>query len=288
MGQRFDRFRQGNFAQGLKKTMPFIGGLGGAALGALTAGPGGALAGAAKGGTLGGTLGGLGQQALAQGPQGDDVSSGGGNSPFRRAMTGSPESILKMEQFRPNQESAMDQTLQQALQGLQNPYEGFEPIADYARQSFQNKTVPDIMHQFNASGSNAPTSAGPWNQMGEYGAAMEGQLGALRSQYGMENRSQMMQLLGFGLTPRDVMLQQAATNGALDSFLPGVSRIVGQFGADAVMPLLKKLFGLGDDSDVKKDLPSAQTPGIGSPITSRNAGIFNTLEKFKQQNPQGI
>ena len=253
MGANFNRFREGGFAQGLKKGLPIITGLAGGIGGSMLGGPMGGWTGAKAGATLGLMAGGAGQQLLNK--SGGGAVQPGQDNAFQRALTGSPGGIQTVPKYRPNQEQYMDELLPFAMRGIQNPYEGFEPIAQYARKNFQEQTIPQMMQNFVASGSNAPTSPGPWNQQGRAAEGMEANLAALQSQYGLQNRGQMMNLLGMGLTPRDAMFEQQAKSGVLDEYLPGLSRVMNQFGSDAVIPWLKKLFGLDDeDSDVQKDL----------------------------------
>lgn len=282
MGARFDRFRQGNFAQTLKSGLPLISGLAGAAAGGLTAGPGGALKGMGLGFGLGSGIGSAGKSMLS-GP-----SSQGGRSDFMKSLSGTPEGVHKIERFRPNQEAAMDALLSQGMEGLKDPYAGFDPIAQYAQKNYTENIVPEIMHQFIASGSNAPTSPGPWNQQGRSAEGLATNLAALRAQYGLQNRGQLMSLLGMGLSPRDEFFEQQAKEGAFDSIIPGLGRMISEYGMDSISALFKKLFG-GSGSDVKSDLAeSAGTSNVPkmtvttTPIQPRTAAMATTLANYKR------
>lgn len=97
---------------------------------------------------------------------------------------------------------AQNQALQQAMQGLQNPYEGFQPIANQARQQFNSQTVPSIAERFtNLGGQGGQRSSAFQGSLGQAGAGLETDLAALQSQYGLQNRSQFLQQLQVGLEP---------------------------------------------------------------------------------------
>ena len=283
MGARLDRFNAGNFAQTLKKGMPLISGLAGGIGGSMLGGPLGGWTGAKAGATLGLMAGGAGQKMI--GPSGG--GTGGNNaekSKMMEALSGVPGSIDKIPRFRPNQEQYMDQAAEIGMKGIQNPYEGFEPIAQYARKNFQENTIPEIMHQFIASGSNAPTSPGPWNQQGRAAEGMESNLAALKAQYGMQNRNQMMQMLNMGLAPRDAMFEHQAESGALDEIIPGLSRWISENGITGVADWLKKLFS-GATSDVQQDLAeSAGDSGVPSfqPMNSFSDVMSNSIKNYRR------
>ncbi len=73
--------------------------------------------------------------------------------------------------------------------------QGFEPIENQARQDFQQKTIPTIAERFTTLGNGALSS--PVHQAQQYGAGAQFETGlaALKSQYGMQQNNQLMQLL---------------------------------------------------------------------------------------------
>lgn len=140
-------------------------------------------------------------------------------------MVGQPQRIEQLQRYTPQQLSSLQQLLSQGMQGLQNPYAGFEPIAQQARNQFMQQTVPSLAERFTSMGSNALSSPSFASQMGQAGAGLEQGLAALQSQYGMQNRSQMMNLLGMGLTPQFENFQMQAQPGMLQQLLPALGKI---------------------------------------------------------------
>jgi len=118
-----------------------------------------------------------------------------------------------------------------AMQGLQNPYEGFEPIEQQARTQFQTSTVPSIAERFTSMGSGGQRSSAFQGALGQAGAGLESNLAALRSQYGLQNRGLSQNLLGQALQPNFDTVYQQHQPGFLESSLGGLSGTLGQYGA---------------------------------------------------------
>ena len=75
------------------------------------------------------------------------------------------------------------------------------------------------------------------SQLGQAGAGLEQGLAAMRSQYGMENRGQLLQLLGLGLTPQYQSMSVPGTPGFRDRLMEaigGVAPVAGRLGANAL------------------------------------------------------
>ena len=104
--------------------------------------------------------------------------------------------------FNPQQQNALQLLLRQGSQGLQNPYAGFEPLAQQARSQFQNQTVPSLAERFTSLGSNNIASSPAFtSQLGQAGAGLEEALAALKIQYGLQNQNNALSLLALGLSP---------------------------------------------------------------------------------------
>jgi hypothetical protein len=84
--------------------------------------------------------------------------------------------------------------------------QGFEPIENQARQDFQQKTIPSIAERFTSLGNGAISSPAYQAQQYGAGAQFETGLAALKSQYGMEQNNQLMQLLQL-LAPEQAYFQ---------------------------------------------------------------------------------
>jgi hypothetical protein len=166
-------------------------------------------------------------------------------------MVGQPQRIEQVNQFNPQQQSALQSLLGQGMQGMQNPYAGFEPIKQQAINQFNQQTIPSLAERFTSMGNNSMTSPLFASQMGQAGAGLSQNLAAMQSQYGMQNRNQMMSMLGMGLTPQNQNFQMDAQQGMLQQLLPALgqmgSHALGAFinpvggGMSAILPALSKL-----------------------------------------------
>ena len=144
---------------------------------------------------------------------------------LKNFAVGQPQRIEQLQRFTPQQISVLQQLLGQGMQGLQNPYQGFEPIAQRAMSQFQQQTVPSLAERFTSMGQNKISSPAFASQMGQAGAGLSEGLAALQSQYGMQNRSQMMDMLGMGLTPQFENIQMNAQPGMLQQALPTMGKL---------------------------------------------------------------
>lgn len=131
----------------------------------------------------------------------------------------------------PQQLSLQSQAGNIAMQGLQNPYEGFEPIEQRARTQFQTSTVPTLAERFTSMGSGGQRSSAFQGALGQAGAGLESNLAALRTDYGLQNRSLSQDLLRQALQPNfDTRFVQHEP-GFLESSLGNLSGALGQYGA---------------------------------------------------------
>lgn len=148
--------------------------------------------------------------------------SGGWLSGIRDALVGSPGSMDRFVPFSPTQQAAFEFILNNAISGLGNMDQNFDPIEQRARQQYQQQTVPGLAERFTALGGGQRSSAFAQN-LGQSGADLESQLAALRSQYNMQRSGQLQSLLGLGLAPRYESIYQAGQPGFIPQFLGGLS-----------------------------------------------------------------
>jgi len=100
--------------------------------------------------------------------------------------------------------------------------QGFDPIEKQAREGFSQRTIPTIAERFTSLGNNAISSPAFASQLGQAGAGFETDIAALRSQYGLQQNQQLMQLLNqlapeqayFGRQPG---LLEGGAQGVLES-----------------------------------------------------------------------
>jgi len=107
---------------------------------------------------------------------------------------------------------------------------GFEPIAQKARQQFKQQTLPTLAERFTSL--NASTSSPAFaSQLGQAGQNFETDLAALGSQYQLQRNQQLMNLLNL-LTPESIYNPREP--GLLESIqsyaAPGITNYLTQHG----------------------------------------------------------
>lgn len=128
----------------------------------------------------------------------------------------------------PEQQSILQFLMQQGQEGLQNPYEGFEGIEQQAQNQFNQQTVPGLAERFTSMGNNALSSPAFASQLGQAGAGLQGNLAALKSQYGMQNKQNALQQLQLGLKPQFENIYKTRQPGLLENL--GTAAIKGATG----------------------------------------------------------
>ena len=101
----------------------------------------------------------------------------------------------------PQQQGWQSQGGQMAMQGLQDPTAGFDPIAQQARSRFQTQTLPSLAERFTSFGQGGQRSSDFMGAMAGAGADLDEGLAAQQSQYGLQNRGLLQQLLGMSMQP---------------------------------------------------------------------------------------
>lgn len=134
----------------------------------------------------------------------------------KQFLGGTPGGYEQISMYEPHQRNALNFVLSDALQNLQNPQQGFEPIAELARTQFNERTVPDILSNF--SGRLSSPDLGKQLRSGAQG--LDQFLAAQRAQYGYQNRNQALQQLQLGLTPQTSMQYIPGKGGALEQIAP--------------------------------------------------------------------
>lgn len=114
----------------------------------------------------------------------------------------------------PEQMSYLNNMLGLSQQGMNDPYSGFEPIEQRARTQFR-ESIPTLAERFTSLSPSAQRSSGFQSALGRSQAGLEESLAALRAQYGMQNRGQMMQLGQMALRPTFENMYHPQTQGFL-------------------------------------------------------------------------
>lgn len=174
---------------------------------------------------------------------------------FSNLFFGAPGKVEQLQQFTPQQQQAINQLLSSGLSALQNNNFDFAPIEQQARNNFSQQTIPSLAERFTSM--NGQRSSAFKQSLGQAASGLESGLAALKSQYGLQQRGQLLNQVGMGLTPQFESIYSPAQPGfaqsiapalgsALGSALPGLGGGLvgaGSAGIGAILQLLKSLFG---------------------------------------------
>lgn len=147
---------------------------------------------------------------------------------------GAPGQWSQQDIYNPQQMSAIQQIIQMAMGGLQNPTQGFEPFAQSARQNLQENTLPGIAERFGMMGKGAASTGAFQGMLGRAASDLESQLAQGASQYGMQNQQMMQNLLGMGLRPTFENVYQQRQSSGIEALLPHIAKALGHVGAAAM------------------------------------------------------
>jgi hypothetical protein len=129
--------------------------------------------------------------------------------------------------------SILPQLLQQSQQRTQG---GFEPIRQAATTKFNTQTIPSLAERFTAMGGGQNSSAFQ-GALGQAGAGLQENLGALESQYNLQQGGQqqnlLLSLLGLFLRPQFENTYTPAGQGIFHGLSQGVGYGLGGLGAAA-------------------------------------------------------
>ena len=125
----------------------------------------------------------------------------------------------QVSRFTPEQEQALSKLLNMGMGQIENPTQGFQPIADRARSRFEQQTIPSIAERFTSMGQGAQRSSDFTGALGSAASGLEESLAALESDYGMKNKMFGSQLAGMGLTPQFETIRTEPSLGMLGSLL---------------------------------------------------------------------
>lgn len=138
-------------------------------------------------------------------------------------LMGKPGQSINVSTVTPQQEQLQKRLMDllgPQLQGLNFGTQSFEPIAEQTRRSFRQKTIPSIMERF--AGSDSLESSALPQMLGEAATDLETNLGALRSQYGMQQQGQLLSLLSMLMAPQFAPMYQPRQPGFFEAATPGV------------------------------------------------------------------
>jgi len=121
----------------------------------------------------------------------------------KTAAADTPAETIQSPKYSPEQQQRVDEVMRLLLnmgtENIQNPYAGFEPIAQNTYNDFFENIVPEIQETY--AGSSAYSSPALHTALSGAGASLAERLAAMQSEYGMQNRQSGLQQLQLGLNP---------------------------------------------------------------------------------------
>ena len=170
---------------------------------------------------------------------------------FNRTPTQTPQGM-----------SYLDQLLQSAGRGAQNPQAGFAPIAQEEIRRVNEEFIPGLSERFTSLGgfgSGGLSSPAFTQQLRGTESDLASRLAAMSSEYGLKNRAQSLQEGQVGLTPQFETQFRPGGQGAIQQVLqllaPALQSAAGGFGKQLGQFAGNKAFGQqggqqGGNSDI--------------------------------------
>lgn len=191
---------------------------------------------------------------------------------FGQALMGTNASIQRVPTVGGTERRTMRELLEQGKAIQQNPYEGFQPIAQQARTDFYGGSIPQLLERLTGGmgGGGALSSPTMSALLGQSSQGFEQGLNAQREQFGQQNRDFGLRKIGMGLQPTFQNFQVPGQAGfaetgmeSLKTILPMLLRAYlayqtggGTLAAEGGFDLLKNLFSGGGSESMSQGLGS--------------------------------
>ena len=140
---------------------------------------------------------------------------------------GQPAQAHQLDIFRPEQQTMLNQLAQMGMQGMQNPTQAFQPIAQQAQNRFMQQTVPLLSERFTSGTGGRMSSPSFASILGQAGAGLQSDLAGQEAQFGQNQLSALLPLLQLGLQPQFQYQNTEAQGGALAPILAALGAAMG-------------------------------------------------------------
>jgi hypothetical protein len=168
---------------------------------------------------------------------------------FGDFMMGTPGQMTQQPLRSNMQMGWMNQMGNQAMSGLGSNQFDFAPIEAKARQGFQQQTLPSIAERFSNMGSGGGQRSSAFaGSLGQAASGLDTNLAAMRSDYGMQQQNQLMQMLQMALQPQFENIYQQGQPGALHGLFGGMGQGMGMgagmgmgLGIEKLLPMLSRM-----------------------------------------------
>ena len=156
----------------------------------------------------------------------------------------------QLQTLDPQQQALRSQSGQMAMQGLQDPTAGFDPIAQQARSQFQTQTIPGLAERFTSFGQGGQRGSDFAGALSGAGSELEENLAAQKAQFGLQKQGLLQQLLGQSLQPGFENIYQPEQAGGLQRFgssmfeqaMPAFNNAMQSANINQMMPQWAKMF----------------------------------------------
>ncbi len=139
------------------------------------------------------------------------------------AFTGYGAQTQQLSRYNPTQEKIIESYLPQLLSQLQQNKTDFAPIAQQARNQYNQVTAPSLAQRFFGMGNNR-NSSGFEGKILQSGQGLETALAALESQHNLGRQGQLQGLLGTLLQPSYENIYIPQTSGFAGNLAEGFGR----------------------------------------------------------------
>lgn len=139
-------------------------------------------------------------------------------------IKGVPASYQELPRYNPMQQQGIQSLIGSGMSALQNPYGGFEPIAQKAQADFASMAMPQLNEQFTRGmvegGQSLKGTPAYYNALLGAQAGLQRDLAAQQALYGMQNRQLGLAEIEGGLKQLFDRLPIAAQPGIAQTVLP--------------------------------------------------------------------
>ena len=152
-------------------------------------------------------------------------------TPNKNFWGSTPGNMIQSQKFSPYTSNIINQILGKSYNQYQNTDTSFEPIEQHARQMFNEQTVPSLAERFTSMGGEGGQRSSAFaGILGQAGAGLESQLGAMKGQYNLQLMPELAQLMQMGMTPQTEQSYMPGQQGAGQSMAGPIAGGVASIG----------------------------------------------------------
>jgi len=190
-------------------------------------------------------------------------------SPTSQYFFGTPAQAVRVDRFGKPQ-IGLQENITERIQNLLGQNPSFEPIAQQARQQYQEQSLPALKNQFSTPGA----SSAYQNAVSRGASNLETNLAALQSNYNIEQQKQIPALGKLALEPQFETIYEPAEQGAVQDLFGQLAPIIGQKGIDLLSNYLGGTAGTGN---VAQNIAGGIGQAAGQAIGGKTGGAIGQV-----------